>query len=342
MKGRILAIVALLLAARATPAESEGRYLVRVHCEGEAVAAFSERMGVRAAYPSEAVPGAFFVTVSDLWSERQALELLRSDACVADVEADERVRLFEVDDDDDDDQWQRGASASSNLGGRGRVRFFGDLVDANYIDQPAARIIRIDWAHRAYATGAGVVAVIDTGIDPTHPVLREALVPGYDFVRDESGWASEWKDLDAATAAALSDPDVSGVDQSSVGVLNQSSVAVLNQSSVAVLNQSTVAVLNDVVAHRLRAPEYAAFGHGTMVAGLIHRVAPTAKIMPLKVFRSDGSARSGDIVRAIYFAVEHGADVINMSFSFSHFSAELMRAIGRPIEVEPTPDAKDE
>ena len=34
---------------------------------------------------------------------------------------------------------------------------------------------------------------------------------------------------------------------------------------------------------------YGDFGHGTMVAGIIHLVAPTAKILPLKAFRADGT-----------------------------------------------------
>ena len=59
-----------------------------------------------------------------------------------------------------------------------------------------------------------------------------------------------------------------------------------------------------------------AFGHGTMVAGLVHLVAPTAR-RSCRSRRSspDGTSRIFDIVRAIYFAVDHGARVINMSFS---------------------------
>jgi hypothetical protein len=69
------------------------------------------------------------------------------------------------------------------------------------------------------------------------------------------------------------------------------------------------------------------FGHGTMVAGLIHVVAPTAKIMPLKAFNADGSSNAFDIERAIYYAVDHGAKIINMSFSSVTTSAELTHAI---------------
>jgi len=69
------------------------------------------------------------------------------------------------------------------------------------------------------------------------------------------------------------------------------------------------------------------FGHGTMVAGLIHLVAPGAKIMPLKAFASDGTANISDIVRAIYYAANNGAKIINMSFNQDQISAEVMRAI---------------
>ncbi len=64
-----------------------------------------------------------------------------------------------------------------------------------------------------------------------------------------------------------------------------------------------------------------------MVAGLVHLVAPGAKIMPLKAFHADGTSRIFDIVRAIYFAVDHGARVINMSFSTLAWSPEVNHAI---------------
>lgn len=54
-------------------------------------------------------------------------------------------------------------------------------------------------------------------------------------------------------------------------------------------------------------------GHGTHVAGIIHLVAPDSRIMPLRVLDSDGQGNSFVIAEAMLYAVDHGAEVINMS-----------------------------
>jgi thermitase len=64
-----------------------------------------------------------------------------------------------------------------------------------------------------------------------------------------------------------------------------------------------------------------------MVAGLIHLVAPTAKLMPVKVFSGNGTSTLSNVVSGIYWAVDHGADVISMSFSSTQSSTELRKAI---------------
>src|SRR5260370_3407221 len=74
-------------------------------------------------------------------------------------------------------------------------------------------------------------------------------------------------------------------------------------------------------------PQYAAFGHGTMVMGVIHLVAPQATLLPLKAFGSDGTGSLSNILRAIYFAVQNNAKVINMSFDMKPSSQELATAL---------------
>ncbi len=185
------------------------------------------------------------------------------------------------------------------------------LVWQGYVNQPAATLLNVSAAQSHYG-GDATVAIIDTGIDPGQPLLAGNIVPGYDFVNDIAGDASEWTDLDQSTAMIL--------DQSTAMILDQSTAMILDQSTAMILDQSTAMIL-DIT----EIPP--AFGHGTMVAGIIHRVAPEAKLMPLKAFDGNGHANLYDIVRAIYFAVDNGANVINMSFSMTSFSPELMRAV---------------
>ena len=54
-------------------------------------------------------------------------------------------------------------------------------------------------------------------------------------------------------------------------------------------------------------------GHGTFVAGLVHYVAPSARLMPIRAMTSDGTSTSYLIAKGIAEAVLAGADVINVS-----------------------------
>jgi subtilisin family serine protease len=162
-----------------------------------------------------------------------------------------------------------------------------------------------------FATGSGIVAFLDTGVDFKHPGFGNSLVTGYDFLHN-SPLGSEISDL----------------NQSTTSILDQSTTSILDRDSMVTLNQSTTSILDSRTAIGLtQNPPPAAFGHGTMVAGLIHLVAPTAKLMPIKVFADDGSSSLSDIIKGIYYAVDHGAHVINMSFSSRVPSLELMEAI---------------
>jgi thermitase len=86
-------------------------------------------------------------------------------------------------------------------------------------------------------------------------------------------------------------------------------------------------MLDQHTASMLDGSGYQAFGHGTMVLGVVHLVAPTAKLMPLKAFGPDGNGSLSNILAAIYYAVHNHANVINMSFNLTQNSSELTTAI---------------
>jgi subtilisin family serine protease len=193
------------------------------------------------------------------------------------------------------------------------VTYYGSTVPDGYIHQPATAIIRLADTQTAYpnVAGAGVVAVIDTGVDPNHPALKGVLLPGYDFTRNQQG-ADETKDVSLSSAPVIQGAQPQWVSGNGSGSLTQSTVAVVDQSTATAVDGSA---------------QYGDFGHGTMVTGLIHLVAPTAKLLPLKAFRADGTGYTSDILRAIYQAILQHANVINMSFTLAAYSQEVATAL---------------
>ena len=55
-------------------------------------------------------------------------------------------------------------------------------------------------------------------------------------------------------------------------------------------------------------------GHGTHVAGIVTRLSPKSKIMPIRILDVDGNGRMSDALFAWSYALENGAKVINNSF----------------------------
>src|SRR5437660_2615043 len=163
------------------------------------------------------------------------------------------------------------------------VQYFGASVRNSYVNQPAAQIVRVSEAQNTFqVAGSGIVADIGTGVDPNHPALQGVLLPGWDFTRNQPGG---WETRDLQDGFSQPPP------------CTACPVAIVNQSTAAVLDQATAAVLGN--------SQYVAFGHGTMVMGIIHLVAPQAKLLPLKAFRADGTGFLSDILSAIYFAVRN-------------------------------------
>lgn len=171
----------------------------------------------------------------------QVISQLRADSEVRSAEPNYWVRVPEVE--------QRSVAFLDQRS----VAFLDGLSPTDYFGQYALTLIRAKEA-QAIAQGEGVtVAVIDTGVDASHPAIAaRRLVSGYDFV-DKDGNPAE-------VAGGM------------------------------------------------------AYGHGTMVAGIIGLVAPRAQLMPIRAFDPDGVGKISEVATAVRFAVRQGADVINMSF----------------------------
>lgn len=149
---------------------------------------------------------------------------------------------------------------------------------------------------------ASVVAVIDVGVDLDHPDLQDAFwtnpgeTPGNGLDDDRNGFVDDVHGWDFVS----NDPDPS--------------------------------------------PSYDVAGsdprdlhHGTVVAGIIAArgnngegiagIDWLAKIMPLRVLRSDGSGDVETVLPAIRYAVSEGATIINLSFVGDERSTDLDAAI---------------
>lgn len=127
-----------------------------------------------------------------------------------------------------------------------------------------------------YSTGAGtVIAVLDTGVDASHPELAGRVLPGVDLIDNDN---------DPADVGNMSDDDGDGL-----------------------VDEMT--------------------GHGTFVAGLVHLVAPDAKILPIRVLNSDGVGDGWTLTKGLYEAIDRGVEVINLSLGSTYDTATVERAV---------------
>lgn len=125
--------------------------------------------------------------------------------------------------------------------------------------------------------GSGMrVAIIDSGMDTTHPeFIGRVVEPGFNF-------------MDGNTDVR----DVGdGIDSDGDGMVDES------------------------------------VGHGTAVAGVIFRVAPSVRVIPLKVLDSDGLTTVFRVSSAIVMAADRGARIINVSLGTTADQSVLREAI---------------
>jgi len=69
------------------------------------------------------------------------------------------------------------------------------------------------------------------------------------------------------------------------------------------------------------------YGHGTHIAGIVHLVAPEARLLPLRVLNSDGRGNNFRTASAIVYAAQRGADAINLSLGTPQQSLLLRDAV---------------
>ena len=237
------------------------------------------------------------------------------------------------------------------------VDWYGAPARQGYRDQTVVEKIALKQALNL-ATGAGVkVALIDTGVDLEHPALQGVFSGGTSYV----GYTASPYFANDTSMPQLSQSSSNFLEQSSSNFLEQSSSNFLEQSSSNFLEQSSSNFLEQSFSNFLEQSssnfleqsssnflEQASSGvflnqsssnflegtsvplfisHGTLMAGLIHLVAPRAQITPIAAFHVTGVTSEWNIVRAIYAAVQSGNQVINMSFETARRSKAMQRAI---------------
>ena len=146
-----------------------------------------------------------------------------------------------------------------------------------------------------------IVAVLDSGIDLDHPDLEGNLwkneneIPEDGIDNDHNGFEDDYDGWDFVSGNGNPSPEITE-------------------------NFSDTIV-----------------SHGTLVAGLIGAVGDNGKgiagilwdveIMPLRILNTDGTGYTYDVRQAIRYAVDNGADVINLSFTTTQQDTQLLETI---------------
>jgi subtilisin family serine protease len=75
-----------------------------------------------------------------------------------------------------------------------------------------------------------------------------------------------------------------------------------------------------------------AAGHGTHVTGIVHAVAPSATLLPVRVLDTGGIGNVFSVAKGIRHAASRGANVVNMSLGFAGHSIVMEYAIGEAFD----------
>jgi subtilisin family serine protease len=295
--GAALVLVSILALSRA---ESGGQQYIVTLKTGHAISAVNNAHGT---HTIGHIPHTSIYLIENDGDDR-ILNDLQNDKHVESVEKNAKVKL----------RSSQQASLNSGLAediaslidGHTLTTFYGTSVLKSYVDQPALTLQHVNEA-RSLSTGAGTrVAYIDTGVDPYHPALRPWLDPGVDLLNNRS--ASE----------------LDGLSESMGSLLDESMGSLLDRRFFFILDAGMASSIDGGNANTALPP---ALGHGTLVAGTIHVVAPDARLVPIKAFDPYGYTTMFTIVEGVYSAKDLDVDVLNMSFSTAQDSVTLRKAI---------------
>ncbi len=152
-----------------------------------------------------------------------------------------------------------------------------------------------------------IVAVLDTGVDIDHPDLKLNIwtnwneIPGNGIDDDNNGYVDDFHGWDFLENTSDPTPKI-GDDFSELAVIHGT-------------------LVSGIIA--------AKSNNGKGIAGIgDHKI----KIMPLRVLDSYGSGDSNAVARAIDYAIDNGAQVINLSFVGSSLMPQLFNAVKRAYE----------
>ena len=283
--GRFVALL-LLNALWTIPARADTRYIVRVNGGLPIMQLACRLVGCNVANSLDGTLGqVFLVTTSSTAPATTFVTTLLRQIGVVDVETDLLASVADS-----------SYTVPPALSDSAPVDYFGTTVPHGYVNQPATQIVRLSDTQSTFGVrGAGTVAVIDTGIDPNHPALRNAWFP----VTISRGISTE-KVTKPATFLFLD--HAFATSQSSW--VNPRSAAGRSVHRRRSRRQSAI--------WRLRSRHHGGWCDPPGRAG--------CELMPLKAFGSDGTGYTSDILRAIYWAVQNNANIINMSFNLAAYS----------------------
>ncbi|MFA6467078.1 MAG: S8 family serine peptidase, partial [Patescibacteria group bacterium] len=175
-------------------------------------------------------------------------------------------------------------------------------TDPNMVYQTYFDMINISpsWSSELKVNKEVVVAVLDSGVDLDHPDLVDNIwvnteeIAGDGIDNDKNSYIDDRFGWDFVSSDNDPEPDISG------------------------------------------SYDFTAINHGTIVAGIISAtanqsgivgIAPRAKIMPLKILDAQGMGNTLVLSQAIDYAVENGADIINLSLVGDTYGDNLEKSI---------------